>query len=228
MDNARGAKSPATTGSVLTKDPTGEPRAEHWHYRSVIGMLNYLVDCTHPELAYAVHQCARFANDPKRIHEQAVKRIMRYLITTQRTKEQGITYEPDHTKSIDTFVDASFAGEWNTAWSEEASSVFSRTGFIVKYANCPIVWCSKLQTEIALSTTESEYIALSQALRDVIPLMALLGELKSFVPPTKFSPTLHCTVHEDKQGCIDLVDSPTMRPRTKSHCAQISPFSRAR
>ena len=215
MKNARGAKSPVSTSMILTKDQDGEPRAEQWHYRSVIGMLNYLVNCTHPELAYAVHQCARFANEPKRSHEQAIKRIVRYLVMTQRTKQQGIIYAPDHKKSIDAFVDASFAGDWNAVWSEEPSSVLSRTGYIVLYANCPIIWCSKLQTEIALSTTESEYIALSQALRDVIPLMALLRELKHITPPDKEVPAIHTTVHEDNQGCIDLVDSPKMRPRTK-------------
>jgi hypothetical protein len=42
------------------------------------------------------------------------------------------------------------------------------------YAGCPITWCSKLQTEIALSTTEAGYIALSQAMREVIPFMHLM------------------------------------------------------
>ena len=73
------------------------------------------------------------------------------------------------------YVDVSLAGEWNTAWSDEPSSVMSRTGNIILYAGCPIIWCLKLQTEIALSTTESEYIALSQSLIGVIPLTGLLN-----------------------------------------------------
>ena len=103
-----------------------------------------------------------------------------YLIYTKRTthgrskQAQGILYRPDKKKSIDTYVDASFAGDWNTTWSNKLSSVMSRTGYAVMYANFSIIWCSKLQTEIALSTTKSKYIALSQALRDVIPLIRLL------------------------------------------------------
>ena len=130
MKEARSAKSPAVSGAVLSKDEDGELRQEHWNYRSVIGMLNYLVNCSHPELSFAVHQCARFCNDPKKCHEQAVKRILRYLINTTRTGDQGIIFRPDKTKSIDCYVDASFAGEWNTAWHDEPSSVMSRTGYI--------------------------------------------------------------------------------------------------
>ena len=215
MKDARSAKSPAVSGTVLTKDEDGGKRLESWNYRSVIGMLNYLVNCSHPEMSFAVHQCARFCNDPKRSHEQAVKRILRYLLHTKRIGEQGIVFKPDRNKSIDTYVDASFAGEWNTAWSDEPSSVMSRTGYIILYANCPIIWTSKLQTEIALSTTESEYIAFSQALRDVIPLIELLRELSASVQFEQNTPIIHCTVHEDNKGCIDLVEIPKMRPRTK-------------
>ena len=91
----------------------------------------------------------------------------------------------------------------------------SRTGYVIKYANCPIIWCSKLQTEIALSTTESEYISLSQSLRDMLPLMELLKEIRVTVPSEYKTPTVHCTIFEDNKGCIDLVKTPRMRPRTK-------------
>ena len=83
MAEARSAKSPACSSIVLTKDIEGEPRKEQWNYRAIIGLLNYLVNCTHPELAFAVHQCARFCNDPKIVHEPAVKIIIRYLLSTQ-------------------------------------------------------------------------------------------------------------------------------------------------
>ena len=150
MKDARSACTSADAGVVLTKDSDGSDRKENWHYRSIIGMLNYLVNCTHPEMSFAVHQCARFCHDPKLIHEQAVKRIIRYLLSTKRVNRktdknnQGIIYSPDKTRRIDTYVDASFAGEWNTEWSEEPSSVMSRTGYVIMYANCPIIWCSKL------------------------------------------------------------------------------------
>ena len=56
----------------------------------------------------------------------------------------------------------------------------SRTGYVIFYANCPIIWQSKLQTTIALSTTEAEYVALSMAMRDVIYFMNHIDEMKDF------------------------------------------------
>ena len=76
----------------------------------------------------------------------------------------------------------------------------SRTGFVIRYAGCPIGWCSKLQTEIALSTAEAEYIALSQASREVIPLMTLLEELGEIYPLYTAKPDFICTVWEDNQS----------------------------
>jgi hypothetical protein len=215
MKDAKVCKSPASSTVTLTKDVDGEGRKEEWHYRSVIWMLNYLVNSTQPDLAYAVHQCARFSNDPKRSHEQAVKRILRYLLYLKRSDTRGVRFSPELSKSLEVYVDASFAGDWNTVWSEEPTSIMSRTGYLIRYGNCPIIWCSKLQSEIALSTTESEYIALSQSLRDALPLVELLKELQVVIPKVENSPMVHCSVFEDNKGCIDLVKTPRMRPRTK-------------
>ena len=66
-----------------------------------------------------------------------------------------------------------------------------------------------------MCTTESEYIALSQSLRDALPLVELLKELQVVIPKVDNSPMIHCSVFEDNMGCIDLVKTPRMRPRTK-------------
>ena len=208
MSKAHPVNTPAVPSVILTKDTNGPDRKEKWHYRSVIGMLNFLVNSTHPELAYAVHQCARFCNNPKLSHERAVKRIVQYLLSTKRDDGKsysGLLFKIDMKKSIIIFVDASFAGDWNKSWSEDPTSVLSRTGYLITYAGCPITWLSKLQTEISLSTTESEYIALSHSLREAIPLMTLLKELSTVIPIEVTNPKLHCTVFEDNNSCIELV-----------------------
>ena len=81
--NKANPKSIPMSPTLMTKDLTGKTRQEDWSYRSLIRMLNYLVNTTHPELAYSVHQCAIFYNDPKHSHEEAVKDIVRYLINTE-------------------------------------------------------------------------------------------------------------------------------------------------
>ena len=53
----------------------------------------------------------------------------------------------------------------------------SRTGFVIRYASCPVIWSSKLQTEIALSTAEAEYIDMYQALREALPIQRLAKEI---------------------------------------------------
>jgi hypothetical protein len=68
-------------------------------------------------------------------------------------------------------VDVDFANGWSSEDCDEPSSVYSRTGFVIMYAGCPLIWVSKLQTEGALSTTEAEYTALSQSMRELIPLL---------------------------------------------------------
>ena len=78
---------------------------------------------------------------------------------------------PKNDKGLECFVDADFAGGWSTKTSDDPDSVYSRTGYNIKYKNCPILWASKLQSEISLSTTEAEYIALPQAMREIIPMM---------------------------------------------------------
>ena len=62
------------------------------------------------------------------------------------------------------------------------------------FAGCPITWGSKLQTEIALSTTESEYIALSSAMREVIPFMGLVQEISQTFGLINRKPVFKCTV----------------------------------
>ena len=137
----------------LNRDLHRRPFDEEWYYRSVIGKLNFVEKSTRPEIAYAVHQCARFSSDPKESHANAIKRIVKYLVGTQ---DRGIILNPrDH--SFDCWVDADFVGNWDRVNADvDPSTAKSRTGFVITYAGCPITWASKLQTEIALSTTEAE------------------------------------------------------------------------
>jgi hypothetical protein len=115
------------------------------------------------------------------------------------------------------WVDADFSGNWIKEESmEDSDTARSRTGYIVAFLGCPIMWKSQLQTEIALSSCESEYIALSQALRRVIPVMRLIWEMKSYnFHDTKSVPTVRCTLFEDNSGALTLAKAPAMRPRTK-------------
>ena len=161
----------------------------------------------------AVHQCARFQINPKRSHEMAVKRIVRYLLAT---RDKGIIIKPNNNlDEIQCYVDADFAGSYTQAESDDPSSVKSRTGYLIKYAGLPVAWKSIMQTEIALSTTEAEYIALSTATRDLISMRLQMLEISKTlgIPCTKLS--LKCTLFEDNKASEELAKVPKIRPQTK-------------
>lgn len=155
-------------------------------------------------------------------HEKAVKRIVRYL---KRTKDQGLILHVDKTKGLQCYVDADFAGTFNKQDPSNPKDCRSRTGFVIKFANCPIVWSSKLQSTIALSTTEAEYMALSSATRELIYLMNILEELRnSGVELLTQQPQIQCHLYEDNAGAIELAKLPKLRPRTKHIAIQYHHF----
>ena len=164
----------AASDKILNHDTEGAVHKQTWNYRGVLGSLSYLQSMVHPDITFAVQQCAHFANDPKQSHEEALKRICRYLLCM---KEQGPIYHPDQKRGLECYADANWAGSWHNNHSHDPLGAFSRMGYVIFYAGCPILWVSKMQPLTALSTTEAEYIALSLALREVITIMNLLTEL---------------------------------------------------
>ena len=145
-------------------------------------------------------------------HEQAVKRICRYLLGT---KDQGLIMSPDIEAGIDCFVDADFAANWCKEDAEDRNSLLSRTGFVIFFCGCPITWVSKLQTEVALSTTEAEYIALSHSMRELIPFRNLVLEFQERLKYLPTATNISCKVFEDNNRALKLANKPKFRPRTK-------------
>lgn len=209
--STEGKKTPSTQ-AILHPNPNGEPFDGRFHYRSVIGKLNYLEKGTSPDIAYAAHQCARFSKNPKKEHAAAVIHLCKYL---KETRDKGIILDPKQGKSFEVFADADFCGNWRreTA-SQDVGTAKSRSGHVITYARCPILWSSKLQTQVALSTTKAEYIALSNALREVIPMMGLMSEIaKTGLIKKNKIPRVFCKAFDS--GALELARMPKMRPRTK-------------
>ena len=139
---------------------------------------------------------------------------------------------------LDAYCDSNFAGLWHKDYAHLRESVLSRTGYVITLGGAPIHWVSKLQTEVALSTTEAEYIALSTCARELLPLRAILTEIIKHGPAdstignlpdksttnvttrhlssqrsAKLAPSI---IYEDNAGCIVLATEPDQnRPRTK-------------
>ena len=205
---------PAKSSKILQRFENATDFDNRWHYRSVIGKLNFLEKTSRPDIAYAVHQCARFCENPKKEHAEAVEHLIKYL---SGTANKGIYIQPSGDPVLYVYADADFSGNWNKSTApEDSSTAKSRTGYFISFANCPIIWISKLQTQVALSTTEAEYIALSQSLRDAIPLMQIIQELReNKIVYIDDKARVHCRCFEDNTGALELANVPKLRPRTK-------------
>jgi hypothetical protein len=135
---------------------------------------------------------------------------------SEGTRDKGIIIKPKMDKELEVYVDADFAGNWDQEETEDRDTARSRHGYLIYYAGCPILWKSQLQTECALSSTESECTGLSYALRDAIPIMNLFREMIEFgLPVTTSTALVHCRVFEDNSGALEMAKVAKYRPRTK-------------
>jgi hypothetical protein len=212
---------PAST-IPLGLDPDGEFMDEPWSYRSVVGMLLYLTTNTRPDLGFCVSQIARFSHAPKQAHATAVKTIIRYL---HRTLDKGMIVRPTGKLNLENYCDCDFAGIFSVEPSESPVSVKSRTGFIIFFAGCPLVWKSQLQSTIALSTFPSKYNGLSHSMRIMIPMRGLLLETVAVLElPTALVSTIHYRAFEDNNSALLLANSQHLTACNKYFAVKLHHF----
>jgi len=130
-------------------------------------------------------------------------------------RDKGIILRPEPTGELNSYVDADFAGNWDPNETQDIDTSRSRHGYAIKFANCLIQWKSQLQREIALSSTEAEYTGLSYAIREIIPIVNLLREIKIYHNLPNVNPKLYLKVYEDNAGAIEMANNHKYRPRTK-------------
>ncbi|GFH50753.1 hypothetical protein CTEN210_07229 [Chaetoceros tenuissimus] len=218
-ESSHGTKIPAEANKPLPKDSEGDPYYQGFNYPSVVGMMMYLCNNSRPDIAFAVHQCARHSFRPTRLHAQYLIKIGRYLI---RTRDKGLIIKPDPDVGIfdiDCYVDADFAGLFSVEDNQDPHCVKSRTGYVIMVGGSPVVWSSKLQPVIASSTMESEYIALSTACKELIPIRNIASEIaEACGVASKDVSSMHTTIWEDNVGCLTLanLELPLLTPRSKA------------
>ena len=190
LKDSRAVYTPITKPLGKCHDAT--PISGEFNYCSAIGVAMYLTNNTRLDCSMAIHQCARFCANPRLPHEKAVKRIGRYLKGSQ---SQGLIIQPTTSLKLDCFVDTDFAGIWGFEDKQDPSSARSCTGFLITLGKIPVYRASRMQLLVALSTMEAEYIALSTAMRSLIPMHNILSEfiethLLEIDPQSKFQQSL--------------------------------------
>lgn len=124
-------------------------------------------------------------------------------------------------------MDADFAGNWDaTEALNDRDTARSRHGYIISYTGYPIVWKSQLQTEITLSSTESEYTCMSHSFRDAILIVELFNEMKTYkFPISGTPPRVKCRVFEDNIVVIEIANTRKYGPRAKHLSNKLYRFS---
>lgn len=135
---------------------------------------------------------------PQEPHMQAVKHIYRYL---RGTSDLALLYQRGEDNYLSGFTDADWAGDLHDRKSS--------TGFAFLLGSTPVTWNSKKQPTVALSSTEAEYMALTESTKEAIWLRRLLGKLQLLNLQT---PTI---IHGDNQGSLNLAHNPIYHGRTK-------------
>jgi hypothetical protein len=169
---------------------------ERFPYQNIVGALLYLSINTRPDISYAVGVLARFSKYPT---VRACRAVLRVLIYLRGTAERGIRYSGDDMR-VYAYSDADWAGDLDTRRST--------TGYVIYAAGGPIAWQSKLQSTVAVSTMEAEYMAAFGAIQELIWTKGVLSEIGfDYVDPM--------ILHMDSQSAMALAKNPTHHKRSK-------------
>ena len=166
-------------------------------YRSLVGSLMYLAIGTRPDISYAVQQLCKFLDSYGRVHWEAAKRVVRYL---KGTRTFCLVLGGEHTARLIAYTD-----------SDLGSCIDSRrsvSGYCCSLGGGFVTWSARQQKTVALSTCEAEYVAASEAGKEIAWLRMLLHEIE--FPQLSSSP-LMC----DNNGAIVLTEDSSFHARVK-------------
>ena len=196
MLNAAPAATPLPSGYNPTKNNSLVDPILRQRYQSVIGSLLYLALGTRPDISFAVIKMSQFGVNPSQEHLKKALHIIKYLVGT---RSYELVYDGKSDEGPVAFADSD--------WATDTDDRKSQTGYLIKLASAPVCWVSQKQKTVALSSTEAEYMALSDCTRQIKWIKTLLFELGF---PIKSIPCV-----SDNQGAIFLSSNEVSEKRTK-------------
>ena len=198
LSEAKVVSTPADLNVKLEKNDSVSKLVDPLNYQSVVGSLLYVAIATRPDIAQAVGAVSKFRSKPTEAYLTAVKRILRYL---KGTVNLALKYQQSGDGVLVGYSDADCAND--------PDDRHSTTGNLFLMAGGAISWLSKKQAVVALSSSESEYIALCSATQEAVWIQKLLSHLTI---PDEVKPI---TLMEDNQGTIAIAKNPVTHSRTK-------------
>lgn len=197
MQDCKGAAVPMDPGFIKTLHIDESPEFEHPDvYHSVIGSLLYLAQWSRPDISYAVGILSRLVSKPTLNAWKGVKQVLRYL-------KQTIGYMLQLNSSEDEMLSCYCDSDWGNLPDRK-----SVTGLVIMVGGALISWRSRKQDVVSVSSTESEYAALSELCNEVIYFKHLLADLNvNCGEPVR--------VYIDNQACITLSKTEGFKSRSK-------------
>lgn len=190
MGECKSVKTPMVAGQKLHRDSKGVA-VNDTYYKKIVGCLIYLTT-TRPDIMFAVSLISRFMSNPKAIHYQAAKQILRYL---KGTLDYGLLYKRKEIFSVIGFT--------NSDYVRDLEDRKSTSGFVFFLNDSVIAWSIKKQTIVALSTTEAKFVAATSCACQGMWFRSILEELGY---PQKNSMIINC----DNNSVIKLSKNPIM------------------
>jgi hypothetical protein len=172
LSNANSVSTPMDPGSKLSTSMAPQSEDDVAFMKSVpyinaVGSLMYLAITSRPDIAYSVGVLARFNSNPGPLHWKAVEHLLCYCKGTMDLK---LVYGPGTSDQLfTTYSDADHGGN--------SDNGRSTGGYLVKIGSGAVSWSSKLQSLVALSTTEAEYISAVEAAKEIVWMRQFLDEL---------------------------------------------------
>lgn len=194
MNECNSVSTPLEPGWITNN--SNDKSCQNYPYKELIGSLIYLSIVSRPDISYAVGVLSRYMENPCQIHINAAKRVLRYL---KGTMDYGLVYSGQGKLILKTFSDSDYAGD--------TENRRSTSGIVTKLGNCTVGWKSQQQRTVALSTTEAEYIAACEAVKDIVWMNRFLNEISDRAEANH--------LYLDNQSTIKLIKNPEYHKRTK-------------
>ena len=197
---------PIAKGFTLSKSSSPKTASEtnemqNIPYRNLIGCLTYLATHTRPDISYAINIFSQFQSNPGKLHWEGLLKLLGYV---GATKNYRLDLSRIDNIDLTCFTDADFAANRDDR--------VSLGGFILFIGSVPISWRTLKQKCVALSTMESEFIALTEAAKELLWLSRIVEEIRLYnLLNLNFSSTIMC----DNLSTISFANSPIENQRTK-------------
>jgi hypothetical protein len=167
-------------------------------YREAVGSLMHLAIVSRPDITFAVNLVSRFLNCYKQVHWNAIKKIFKYL---KDSKDYGLCYK-------NTTQPSEVTGYSDADYANDPDSRRSVTGYVFLNSEAAVTWSSQRQQTIALSTTESEFMAACAATKEAIWIKLLLSDIG------EYKQHMLC-LHLDNQSAISVIKNVNFHKRCK-------------